>query len=139
MDIKDLITPDEHFKVIDDGAWVGDFADAPGLELKVVGLRSKEARNAMDQKQAFLRKRNRGKPLTNEQLSQCTKEVLYEVALKDWKGLTDGDKEIPYDRKLAKMWIESRNGEDFMNLVLEACQHLDRNAGAFVGEVTKNS
>lgn len=139
MDIKDLITPDEQFRVIDDGAWVGDFVEAPGLELKVVGLRSKNARKAMKQKQADLRKKNRGKPLSDEQLSQCTKEVLHEIVLKDWKGLTDGDKAIPYDRKMAKTWIESRNGEDFMNLVLEACQHLDRNAGAFVGEVTKNS
>lgn len=138
MDINSLLTSDEELKVIDDGTWVGDFADAPGLSLYVVGLTSKEARKAMEAKQAKLRLKNRGKPLTSDQLAQCTRETLYEVVLKDWSGLMSDGKEVKYDKALAKKWIESRNGEKFTNLVLEASQILDREAGEFVKEVTKN-
>lgn len=139
MDISKLITSDDQLKVIDEGVWVGDFADAPELELKVVGLRSNAARKATDEKHAKMRKRNRGKALTSEQLVQCTKEVLHEVVLKDWRGIKDGGKPVPYDRALAKQWIESRNGEVFTDLVLEAAQYLDRESSEFVEEVTKNS
>lgn len=138
MDINSLLTPDAELKVIDEGAWIDDLPDAPGLRLRVIGLTSKDARKSQEQKQAQLRQKNRGKPLTSDQLAQCTKEVLAEVVLKDWEGLTSDGKAVPYSKELAKQWIESRNGERFTELVLDAAQRLDRDAGEFVEEVSKN-
>lgn len=138
MDINSLLTPDAELKVIDEGAWIDDLPDAPGLRLRVIGLTSKDARKAQEQKQAQLRQKNRGKPLTSDQLAQCTKEVLAEVVLKDWEGLTSDGKAVPYSKELAKQWIMSRNGERFTDLVLDAAQRLDRDAGDFVEEVSKN-
>lgn len=138
MDINDLIMSDEALKVIDEGTWVGDFVDAPGLELLVTGLKSESARKAIQQKQQVLRGKNRGRPLTDDQLAKVTKEVLYEVVLKDWRGLKSNGQELKYSKEQAKKWITSRNGEKFTGLVLEAAQRVDAEASEFVEEVTKN-
>lgn len=138
MDINDLIMSDEALKVIDEGTWVGDFVDAPGLELLVTGLQSEAARKAIQQKQQVLRGKNRGRPLTDDQLAKVTKEVLYEVVLKDWRGLKSNGQELKYSKEQAKKWITSRNGEKFTGLVLEAAQRVDAEASDFVEEVTKN-
>lgn len=138
MDINDLIISDEALKVIDEGTWVGDFADAPGVELLVTGLQSEAARKAIQQKQQVLRGKNRGRTLTDDQLAKVTKEVLYEVVLKDWRGLKSNGQELEYSKEQAKKWITSRNGEKFTALVVEAAQRVDAEASDFVEEVTKN-
>lgn len=138
MDINKLILSDEALHVIDTGTWVGDFDEAPGVELLVLGMQSKDARKALEQKQAKVRASNRGKPLSEAQIAQCVRETLAEVVLKDWRGLKDGGKELPYDQKLAKKWLLSRNGEPFTKLVLQAAQQVDSHASEFVEAVTKN-
>lgn len=138
MDINEIIFSDEALNVIDTGTWVGDLIEAPGLELLVCGLRSKDAQKSMEQKQAHLRLKNRGKPLTTEQLAKTMRETLAEVVLKDWRGLKEGDKPVPYSKELATKWITSRAGEKFANLVLQAAQQVDDQANDFVEQVTKN-
>ena len=138
MDINDLILSDEALAVIDNGTWVGDFPEAPGLELLVTGMNSKEARKALMDKQAYVRQKQRGRPLTDEQLAKLTKEVLHEVVLKGWRGLKSGGKDVPYDPKLAEEWITSRNGEKFTNLVLQAAQRVSEEANDMLEEVKKN-
>lgn len=137
MDINDLIVSDDALKVIDEGTWVGDFDGAPGLELLVTGLTSKPARDFVQKRQQVLRGKNRGKPLTDEQLATISKDVLVEVVLKDWRGLKSNGQELKYSKDLAKQWINSRNGERFTSYVLDAAQRVDAEAADFVEEVTK--
>lgn len=139
MEINDLILSDEALSVIDNGTWVGDFDEAPGLELMVCGLQSVEAQKLLKQKQAQVRTKNRSKPLSEDQLANITKEVLYEIVLKDWRGLKSGGKDVAYSKEQAKQWIMSRNGERFTHLVLRAAQQVDAQASEFAAEVSKNS
>lgn len=139
MDINELVLTDEALALVDNGTWVGDLVGAPGVELQVCGFQSKEARDLLDKKQAQMRLKNRNKPLSAEQLARCTREVLAEVVLKDWRGLKSGGKDLPYSKELATKWLTSRNGEKLAVLVLQAAQTLDDSANDFVEGVSKNS
>lgn len=136
MDINNLVLSDAALSVIDDGAWVGDFKNAPGVRLKVRGFRSKEARKLMEQKQAAARSKT--EQLTEQQLAEIMQEVLAESVLLDWDGITDNGKPVSYDRDLATKWLTSRNGEAFAGLVLDAAQRIDRQASDYVDSVSKN-
>lgn len=138
MEISELILSDEAIAVIDDGTWIGDIDEAPGLELLVTGLESDAAQRLQRQKQAHLRAKNRGKPLSAEQLANTTKEVLAEVVLKGWRGLKSGGEEVEYSPELARKWILSRKGERLTALVLHAAQQVDSYATEFVEEARKN-
>lgn len=139
MDINDIILSDEALSVIDNGTWVGDFDAAPGLELLVLGLRSTDAQKSMEAKQAQARLKNRNRALTEKQLSRLMKETLAEVVLKGWKGLKDGKKPVEFSKELAEKWMLSRNGEKFVDIVLQAAERVDSQTNDFVGQVSKNS
>lgn len=136
MDIKEFLISDDQLNIIDNGAWV-PVAGWDDVEFKVCGLTSKEAQKVMKKEQAAARQKNRGKELTIEQLANCTKKVLYNVILKDWKGLKQNGKDLPYSKELAKEWITSRNGEAFTEKVLDCSRIIDEDAADFVEEVTK--
>ena len=138
MDINSLVYTDEALKLIDEGTWIDDLKGAPGVSFKVQGFRSKAARDLMALRQAEARAKNQGEPVTEEQLAEITKEILYECVLHDWKGLTDGGKTIAYSKELAKKWITSRNGERFAALVIQAAHRVDGYAHDMVEEVLKN-
>jgi len=138
MDINEIILTDEALNVIDNGTWIDDIEGAPGLELLVVGLTSKDARKSIEQKQAAARLKNRGKALTAEQLAEAMRQTLSEVVIKGWKGLTEGGKPVEFTPELAKSWINSRKGEKFAGMVLQAAQRVDDQANDFVKEVSKN-
>lgn len=138
MNINELIISDDALNLIDNGTWVGDFPEAPGVELLVCGLRSKDARKSMEQKQTQARLKNRGKALTDEQMSACTRETLAEVVLKDWRGLEEGGTPLAYSKEMAAKWLTSRNGEKFVGLVIQAAQRVDEQASEFVEDAIKN-
>lgn len=139
MDINSIIVTDAGLDAIDNGAWVRDLAGMPGLELKVCGLTSEHVQKAITAKQADLRAKNKGKPLTAEQLSKSMNEILASHVLKDWRGLEENGEPLAYDQELATKWITSRNGEKFASTVLRAAQMLDADGNAFVEEAGKNS
>lgn len=138
MDINELVLTDEALALVDNGTWVGDLDGAPGVEFLVCGFQSKEARNLLEKKQAQARAKNRNKPLSIDQLTRCTREVLAEAVLKGWRGLKSGGKDLPYTKDAATKWLTSRNGEKLASLVLQAAQTLDDQANDFVVDVTKN-
>lgn len=138
MDINDLILSDEALNIIDNGTWV-EVDELPGVEFLVTGLKSEKAQKAMKQTQAEMRMKNRGKELSDKQLADCTRAILWSVVLKDWKGLTSNGKPLPYSVKQAKEWITSRNGEKLAELVLGCAQKVDAQASDFVEEVAKKS
>lgn len=138
MDINDLILSDSALDVIDNGTWIGDLEGAPGVELLVTGMKSKPARDAMNKAMEVARLKKRNRPLTEKDLEPITKEILYEIILKDWRGLKANGQELKYSKEQAKKWITSRNGEKFTALVLEAAQRVDSEANDLIEEVKKN-
>lgn len=138
MDINDIVLNDEALAIVDKGEWMPAGAEAPDVEFLVIGMQSDAARKLMKAKQAKLRAQSRGKPLTDDQYSAITKEVLVEEVLKDWRGLKSGGKDLPYSQDLARKFIMSRGGDRFTMMILEAAQRLDRDANAYVEEAAKN-
>lgn len=138
MDINELILSDAAVDAIESGAWVGDLPGAPGVEVKVLGTSSKAYRKALEAKLESLRKKLKGKPLSQEQVTNAVRLVFGEVGLIDWRGLTKDGAELAFDRDLAKQWLTSRNGEAFADIVAQASQRLDADANAYVEEATKN-
>lgn len=139
MEISSLVRSKEALDLIDNGTWVGDFDEAPGVRLKVCGMQSEAVQKMIRQKQTALRLKNRNRPLTEEQMAKVTKETLHEAVLKDWEGFTSDGAAMPYDAALAKQWIMSREGEPFTSLVLQAAQRVDSEAEELAKELTKNS
>lgn len=139
MDIKGLIKSNEELEVIDNGVWFDDFDEAPGMRLLVVGLTSEAAQKALEIKQAQQRLKNKGKPVTDNQLTKITREVLAEVILKDWDGLKNDGEPVPYSKELATEWLTSRAGDKFTGLVLYAAQQVDARANEFIEKSQKNS
>lgn len=52
MDINNLVLTDDAVATIDNGAWVGDLAGAPGVKLKVRGWGSKSVQDFIDSKKS---------------------------------------------------------------------------------------
>lgn len=136
MDINDIVLNEKALAVVDNGEWI-EADNAPGVEFLVTGMESAEARKLIKSKQAAMRMKSKGKPLTDDQYSRITKEVLIESVLKGWRGLKDGGKDLPYSQEKAREFILSRGGERFTMMVLQAAQTLDNNANAYVEDVTK--
>lgn len=138
MDINKLILSDAAVDALESGAWVGDLPGAPGVEVKVIGTTSKAYRKAIGAKIEALRKKSKGAPLEQEQVTACVREVFAEFALVDWRGLTKDGEPFPFDRDTARQWLTSRNGETFADIVANAAQRLDADANSYVETVTKN-
>lgn len=138
MDINDLVLSDKALYVIDNGEWMEAGYEAPGVEFLVTGMESEGARKLKKDKQAEMRIKCKGKPLTEDQYAEIAKEVLIEEVLKDWRGLKDGGKDLPYSKDLAREFIMSRGGEKFTGLILRAAQRLDNSANDFVETAGKN-
>lgn len=137
-DINSLILTDDAVNVIDNGVWVGDFKGYPGVSFKVRGMGSNIAKKRMADEKAKARIGNEGEVLSEEQLAKVTAKVLADAILLDWKGLTDGGKEVRYTKALADKWLNSRNGEKLALLVLRAAYRVDAEPNAFVEKATKN-
>ena len=137
MDLDDILVTDAELNVVDSGAWVAP-DNAGDLELFVCGMGSKEVRKAAQAKQAAMRAKNRGKELTDEQNHKNGEELLFEVVLKNWRGLKQNGKDVPYSKEKAKELITSRNFKRFSELVFECASKIDADAKAFVEASTKN-
>lgn len=138
MDINKLVLSEEALRVVDDGAWVAIPVGEDIVEFKVTGLsRNQEAqdtiRNAMEQ----VRKDNKRAPKEKEKES-IVRRVLADIVLKDWRGITDNGKSLPYSKDLANKFLTERGGEQFASLVLDAATQIDNNSYDFIDEITKN-
>lgn len=139
MDINSVLTSDEELKVIDEGTWVDDLDDAPGVALKVTGWSSRKAQKLLDAKRIAIRKKNRGREITSEQSEKLHREVLVEAILLDWKGFTDNGKEVPYSKETASKWILSRGGAKLAMIVMNAALLVDTDTSEFIEVVEKKS
>lgn len=138
MEIKNLVLSEQALEVIDNGVWVDDLEHAPGVKLKVLGLRSEAVQKSLRAKHTAARIKNGGGPLSEDDQTRCMRETMAEVAILDWSGLTSNGKPVAFSRKLAKEYIVPRGGDMFAALVLSACQRVDSEAESFVDQLKKN-
>lgn len=137
MEINQLVMSDEKVAVIEDGAWVDGFEEAPGVGFFVRGFSSDAVQQALATAQLKART-DAGRILTTEEMSAIATRVLAEVALLDWRGLTDEEVPVPFDRKLAVQWLTSRGGKRLAMLVFAASQRIDTDTEKFIDQASKN-
>lgn len=138
MDIKDLILPDAVVDVIENGAWVGGFDDVPGVEIKVIGTTSRTFRKAINAKIEAARADNKGAPVSPELIADLVAEAMGEVAILDWRGITNDGEPVPFSRELAKQWMTAKGGKTFIDLVAACAHRLDTKAADYIEQATKN-
>ena len=137
MEINQLVMSDEKVAVIEDGAWVDGFEEAPGVGFFVRGFSSDAVQQALAKAQLEARQKA-GSILTTEEMSALAARVLAEVALLDWRGLTDEEVPVPFDRQLAIIWLTSRGGKRLAMLVFAASQRIDTDTEKFIDQASKN-
>lgn len=137
MEINQLVMSDEKVAVIEDGAWVDGFEEAPGVGFFVRGFSSDAVQQALATAQLEARQKA-GRILTTEEMSAIAARVLAEVALLDWRGLTDEEVPVPFDRQLAVKWLTSRGGKRLAMLVFAASQRIDTDTEKFIDQASKN-
>lgn len=138
MEINNLVLSDQAQGLLENGTWVRDIPGAPGVGFFVLGWGSEPVQKELEKEQRQAREDNKGEPLTAEQYASCTRNVLSNVVLKDWEGLTDNGKELKYSKKLATEFLTSKNGERLANAVLSASQRLSARVNDFVKVAVKN-
>lgn len=138
MEINQLVMSDEKVAVIEDGAWVDGFEEAPGVGFFVRGFSSDAVQQALAAAQLEARLKNGGTILNTEQMAALTRKVLAEVGILDWRGLTDQEVPVPFDRQLAIKWLTSRGGKRLAMLVFAASQRIDTDTEKFIDQASKN-
>lgn len=136
MDISKFLRTDEDYEPIDNGRWMPVSEDNPDTQFFVIGMQSKEAQDYLKNAAARMREQNGGKELTSEQFNQITQDCLAEVCMKDWKGVKNNGKKVPFSRDLARKSMNSRD-KTFMVIVSGLVNELDRNVEKYVEAVTK--
>lgn len=140
MDINEIILSDAALDVNDNGGWVGeDVHGLAGVRLKVCSVNAPEVVKLKQKKQEALRKKNGGKELTAEQIEDLSSELLAEVILKDWEGLTSNGESMQIDRPYLVKEFKERRGKKLALAITVSAYALDQDANRFVEEVTKNS
>lgn len=141
MDIKNLYRSPQSIAAIEDGAWIGGLPNMGDLELKVRGLKSRLVRELYESKVRAVpndkRDRKTREPVLSER-ERIAVELLHEVVLLDWRGLTDGGKPVKYDPALAKVWCMDPSYRQFADAVTHAAMMVDEGAQETAEEVVGN-
>lgn len=139
MDINQLVLSDEALDVLENGTWVDMSDRAEGVSFLVTGLGADEPRKLMNKKIIEARKSSADGKVDPETILKIQDEVIVEVVLKGWKGLTDNGQEVKFSKELARKWLMSKNGAKLHSLVIEAINRIDADAHKYVESVSKNS
>ncbi|KKB09407.1 hypothetical protein [Devosia chinhatensis] len=110
------------------GQWVGDIPGMGDVRLRVRGLSSPivvQTRSRLERK-VPRDQRERDGSLKADVALDVFGQVLHEVVLLDWDGLTDGGKAVPYDKALAHQWLTDPDFAFFGDAVVWAAQIVDK-------------
>jgi hypothetical protein len=137
MEIKDL---KKNSSAISAGQWVDDIPDMGELRLKVRGLSSPavSALRARKERAVPRKQRNRDGTLKQATAMRISSEILAEIVLIDWEGITDGGKPVPYDKALATKWLTDLDYQDFANAGAWAAMLVDRGESDELEELAGN-
>ncbi|WP_188911929.1 hypothetical protein [Aureimonas endophytica] len=117
-----------------------DLKPIEGLSLKVRGTDSDAYAFALSRKQlaadgADLEADGSIKP---EAMLRIRQELLHEVVLLDWSGLTSGEEKVGYDPDLARQWLLNPDYRDFQDLVQRAAGIANRRVREKTEAAVKN-
>ena len=102
-----------------EGQWVSQIPEMGDLRLHVRGENSPKVASLRARKLRAVPKGKRGRdgmPVFAEMM-RVTAEVLHEVVLLDWDGLTDGGKPVKFDADLAREWLTNPDFQEFADAV----------------------
>lgn len=140
MDISEILLDEKTIAAIDDGVWIDDNPEAPGLRLKVRGWSSEKVQSlkSFKERRASRKERDASGNLVHAAQIRIIREVVAEAILLDWEGLTEGGKPIPYSKELARKWLMSRTGDKFLGIVSDAATQVDNRLEDAAEELEKN-
>jgi hypothetical protein len=121
MDIKSL---KRDVAASTEGAWVGEIPEMGDLRLRVRGWNSPIVSNLHSQKTLAVprdKRRMNGAPIPSE-TARIVSEVLHEVVLLDWDGLTNDGKPVKFNADLALKWLTDPDYHEFADAVFLASQ-----------------
>lgn len=123
------------------GQWVDDIPNMGELRLLVRGLSCPQARTLRDRKERKVDRSNRDRdntilPATRDRILS---EVLHEVVLLDWEGITDNGEPVPYSKELAEKWLTDPDYTSFQDAVTWAALVVDRGSRDAQEVLEKNS
>lgn len=137
MDIKDLKKNSSNIAA---GVWVGDIPDMGSLRLLVRGLSSPAVSTARSLKERSVPRKGRLRDgtLKHTEALRISAEILYEVVLLDWDGITNDGKPVKFDKALAKEWLTDPDYQDFANATAWAAMLVDRGEAETTEDVAGN-
>lgn len=140
MEIHELLLSEKAIAEIDDGVWIDDITEAPGLRLKVRGWSSEKVQSlkSFKERRASRKERDASGNLVHAAQIRIIRELVAEVILLDWDGLTEGGKPVPYSKELARKWLTSRTGDKFLGMVSDAATQVDNRLEDVAEELEKN-
>lgn len=140
MDISEILLDEKTIAAIDDGVWIDDNPEAPGIRLKVRGWSSEKVQSlkSFKERRASRKERDASGNLVHAAQIRIIREVVAEAVLLDWEGLTEGGKPVPYSKELARKWLTSRTGDKFLGIVSEAATQVDNRLEDAAEELEKN-
>jgi hypothetical protein len=105
-------------KAAQDGRWVDDIPNMPGVRLKVRGLSCFAATSLRRAKERAVPRDGRERGAIKLKVEQrISREVLHEAILLDWDGLTDKDQPFPYDFEAAGAMLKDPDYDIFAGAV----------------------
>jgi len=105
MDIGEIRQRDTAFT---DGEWVGDLPGCGDMRVKVRAFQSPQVVSTWGRlsRAAPNDERQADGQLTEDAHARIDREVLLDVVLLDWDGLTDNGEPVPYSRDMARQFIQ---------------------------------
>lgn len=123
-----------------EGQWGSDIPGFGDARLKVRGQSAPKVIALLSRMQRAAPKadRNRDGSLKPEANIRIMGEVMHQVVLLDWDGLTDAGKALKYDAKLAKEWLTNPDFSAFADAVAWASAVVDRGDSDKAEDIAKN-
>lgn len=124
-------------KVVEEGKWVSNIPELPGVRLKVRGANNKDWRR-MGQRlvNALPRKFRMNGVIDPDESDRISAMILLNTGLLDWEGIeADDGSPIPYDKKRAAQYLA---GERFRTGVQFACDLVAQGIEEEIEEIAGN-
>jgi hypothetical protein len=125
---------------VSSGQWIGDIPGMGDVQFKVRGFSSPMAiaYRSRKERSAPRSDRNRDGTLKPEASVRVISELLAEVVLLDWSGITDGGEPVLYSAELAMEWLTDPDMVFFADGVAWAAQVVDRGSAEMREDLEKN-
>lgn len=121
---------------IDQGAWVGDLPNLPGVRVRVRGLFNASYNRLMQK----MRNDYTPEQLRDEKVQDTIDiNLTLDAILLDWDGIEDENEQVPYSREVAQQLLTDPDMDVFRRAVAYASSIVAREGQDKVKDDVKNS